>query len=323
MQLVSQSTKLIAIALILLTGGGIELIPPSAKAFAQAPPQQDRSPSADQLYRQAIEHLDRLEFEPANGRLQQALQIAQTTQNEPLQFQIRQGLEAIQLIRTNAAKDLEDFQKRLAPQNITTELKQRVQEGLLLGELAHFYYGDGTDDKKAITYREKSLAIAQAVQNRRSEMVQLIHLGALYQEQDEQENDRLIGGMIDYEFARKTRSIDIATKARDYLEQGLKIAQEMNDQAGQLTALEILGRSYAVLGEYQSAIDRQKQRLAIVREFPDQAAEAHALNILGVYYRINGNHAEAIQQHQAAISIQRSPSNSSTTTAYFNKDRVW
>jgi CHAT domain-containing protein len=313
MQFVGQSAKFIGIVLVLLTVGGALSIAPSAKALAQAPPPQDRSQVADKLYQQAIEHLDRLEFEPANRRLQQALQIAQKTQDELLQFQIRQGLEAIQTIRTNAAKDLEDFQKRLGSQTITTALKQRVQEGLLLGELAHFYYDAGTDDKKAITYREKSLAIAQATQNRHAEMVQLIQLGALYQEQDEQENDRMIGGMLDYDFVKKTRSVDLATKARDYLEQGLKIAQEMNDKAGQLTALEILGRSHAVLGAYQTAIERQKQRLAIVREFPDQAAEAHALNILGVYYRINGHYAESIQQHQAAISIQRSHANSSIT----------
>ncbi len=185
---------------------------------------------------------------------------------------------------------------------IFRELGDRASEGQVLGGIGHCH-AEANKHSEAIKYLNQSLVITREVKNQWYEGVLLTRLGKSHQALDEITNDRWYNGLLSSDFAQAPRSIVEATKALNYAQAGLKIAQAVKHRGGEAAAFETLGRTYAVLQNYEKAIAAQQQRLIIAREFQDLTAVAETSTALGQLYTARGDYATAITQHQVAIAI--------------------
>jgi CHAT domain-containing protein len=185
---------------------------------------------------------------------------------------------------------------------IFRELRDRASEGKVLGGIGHCH-AEANKHPEAIKYLNQSLVITREVKDRWYEGVVLTRLGRSHQALDEITNDRWHNGLLSSDFRPAPRSIAEATKALDYAQAGLKIAQAVKHRGGEAAAFETLGRTYAVLQNYEKAIDAQQQRLLIAQEFQDLTAVAETSTALGQLYTARGDYPTAITHHQVAITI--------------------
>ena len=204
--------------------------------------------------------------------------------------------------RGNCSRAIEHYELSLP---VFRELKNRGGEGAALGGIGTCHEESSKHDL-AIEYQERSLAVARVVRSRRNEGISLTNLGVSYQSLDEIANNRWKSGLLSNDFSIPAQSIEQATKAVRYSQQGLKIAQEIKDRWGEAQALKNLGRSYGVLGKHQQAIESQLQRLKIVREYQNKATEAEVFATLGNLYRAIGDYPKAIEFHQQSVTFERS-----------------
>ncbi|MBD2327351.1 CHAT domain-containing protein [Alkalinema sp. FACHB-956] len=188
------------------------------------------------------------------------------------------------------------------------ELRDRGSEARALAGMGQCYADEHAGNEKAFEVLNQGLTLAREVNDRWTEGRILTSLGKSYQSLDERKNNRWKSGILSTDFSQSPASIEQATKALRYSQQGLKLAQEAKNRWGEARALANLGRTYGVLGEHQKAIDSQKQRLIITREYQDTTAEAETLNLLGRLYAARGEFSMAIAHHQAALDLYQAPS---------------
>ncbi len=202
---------------------------------------------------------------------------------------------------------------------IFRELRDRASEGKALGGIGHCH-ADANKHPEAIKFLNQSLAITREVKNQWYEGVVLTRLGKSHQALDEIDNNRILRGFLSTKFNQSPISITNATQAKTYAQQGLKIARSVKNRWGEALALETLGRSNVVLGDYQAAIEQQKQRLVIVREFRNQTSEIATLTGLASAYEGLKDYPQAIASHQAVLAIHRAQK-----TEYLRQypDRTW
>ena len=74
-------------------------------------------------------------------------------------------------------------------------------------------------------------------------------------------------------------------EAIEYHNQGLSIAKEVGDRAGEGKAYCNLGNAYHSIGKFQEAIEYHNQHLSIAKEVGDRAGEGMAYRNLGNAYR--------------------------------------
>uniref|UniRef100_UPI0030DD5603 CHAT domain-containing protein n=1 Tax=Calothrix sp. 336/3 TaxID=1337936 RepID=UPI0030DD5603 len=92
-------------------------------------------------------------------------------------------------------------------------------------------------------------------------------------------------------------------KAIEFHQQRLAIAQQIGDKAGVGKALGNLGNAYHSLGDYQKAIEFLQQGLAIFKQIGDRAGEGTILGNLGNAYHSLGDYQKAIEFHQQGLAI--------------------
>ncbi|WP_371259651.1 CHAT domain-containing protein [Calothrix sp. 336/3] len=92
-------------------------------------------------------------------------------------------------------------------------------------------------------------------------------------------------------------------KAIEFHQQGLAIAKQIGDKAGEGRALGNLGSAYHSLGDYQKAIEFHQQRLAIAQQIGDKAGVGKALGNLGNAYHSLGDYQKAIEFLQQGLAI--------------------
>jgi CHAT domain-containing protein len=199
----------------------------------------------------------------------------------------------------NCGRAIEHYEISLP---IFRELHDRASEGRVLGGIGHCYAEAGKHND-GIKYLNQSLVIARAVKDKWYEGLVLTDLGKSHQTLDELDNRRYYGGILSTKFDVPPMTIANATQAQIYSEQGLEIARAVKNRQGETLALETLGRSNIVLGDYQKAIEYQKQRLAIVHALPNQDSEAATLSDLATAYEGLKDYNRAIASHQAALAI--------------------
>ncbi|MBC3840515.1 tetratricopeptide repeat protein [Streptacidiphilus sp. 4-A2] len=83
-------------------------------------------------------------------------------------------------------------------------------------------------------------------------------------------------------------------------------AQELGDLRGQAVALDRLGRSRIMMGDYQGAAELQRQTLALHRGLGDRSGEATALWQLGRVHHMERDYPAAARCHEQALAIFRS-----------------
>lgn len=174
-------------------------------------------------------------------------------------------------------------------------LRQRLDEGVVLGRIGLAYFDMG-DWNKAIVFHRQHLAIGQEINDKRSEGVALGNLAIAYLKIGEVET-----------------SIDLIQKS-------LTIARERGDLRDESIAIGNLGLAYLNLKDYEKAIFFFEQRLLTARALGDRMAEGRALNHIGIAYRKSGTPEKAIPFYEQQLFIAREINDTlSEATALFDK----
>ena len=202
----------------------------------------------------------------------------------------------------NCSRAIEEAYKPSLP--IFHELGDRASEAKALGGIGHCY-AEGLKHPEAIKYLNQSLVITRNVKNQWYEGVVLTRLGKSHQALDELDNSRIVRGFLSTKFDQPPIKIVNATQARWYAQEGLNIARSVKNRWGEALALETLGRTHVVLGEYRTAIEHQNARLIITRELKYRSDEAATLRDLATAYEGLKDYRQAIALHQAARAIER------------------
>jgi CHAT domain-containing protein len=200
----------------------------------------------------------------------------------------------------NCSRAIEEAYQPSLP--IFRERRDRRSEALVLGGIGHCY-AEGGKHPDGIKYLNQSLVITREVKNQWHEGVVLTRLGKSHQALDELDNRRILRGFLSTKFDQPPITIVNATQAQRYAQQALKINQAVKNRWSEALALEILGRSNVVLGDYQQAIAYQKQHLVIAREFQDQDKEAASWSALADAYEGLKDYPQAIAAHKTALTI--------------------
>ncbi len=171
---------------------------------------------------------------------------------------------------------------------LMAELHERLQDKLNDATLKEFSlsklgsaYAFMGQTRKAISYQQQALDIAQLRNDRGNEAVCLGNLGNRYAE------------------------LGQTARASEYYEQALAFAREIGDRAGEGNHLGNLGNRYAELGETARAIEYYEQALAIAREMKNRQAEGTWLGSLGNAYADLDQTARAIEYYEQALAIDR------------------
>jgi tetratricopeptide (TPR) repeat protein len=160
------------------------------------------------------------------------------------------------------------------------QLKERLSEGVALGNLGLAYYSLG-EVRRAIEYHEQDLEIAREIGDRGGQGVALGNLGNAY-----------------YYLGEARRAIE-------YHEQALAVSREIGDRRSEGNALGNLGVAYVELGEVWRAIEYYEQILIIHREIGDRAAEGQDLGNLGVAYAALGEVRQATEYYEQRLEIAK------------------
>jgi predicted ATPase/uncharacterized protein HemY len=92
-------------------------------------------------------------------------------------------------------------------------------------------------------------------------------------------------------------------KARELLQESLRLAREQSAEADTVFALNILGDVARTLGEYDEARDFLREGLALAVQIKDLHGQARALNNLGIVAGSRGEAGEAKQLFSQAIEL--------------------
>jgi tetratricopeptide (TPR) repeat protein len=91
--------------------------------------------------------------------------------------------------------------------------------------------------------------------------------------------------------------------ALTYLQQSLKIRQQIGDKAGEGTSLNNIGQIYDAKGDYDIAMDYLQKSLKIRQHFGDKRGEGATLNNIALIYKTRGNCDAALTYLQQSLNI--------------------
>jgi CHAT domain-containing protein len=268
-----------------------------------------RKAAVDEIFQKGIKAYETDQYAAAIQWLTQAVEQYREIQDRNGERRSLGNLGLVYEALKNYPKAIEFQKQSLA---LAIEMKHRKGEGQSLSNLARAYRLSG-NQTQSIDYGIQSLTIARELKDRETEGITLTDLGISYQSLDEFTNQRWKAGTLSTDFTAWSpatrQSIVEATKALEYLQAGLKIAQEIKSRPLEIRALATLGRTYAVLHDYDNAIITQQQQLTIAQSMNDATMTANTLSFLGLLYGIRGDYRTAIQYHKQAIEIYREPQN--------------
>ncbi len=118
-------------------------------------------------------------------------------------------------------------------------------------------------------------------------------------------------------------SVKDYTKAIEYLDKGLSVANEIEDNLCQVHAYTSLGNVYHEQENYDKAIDYYHQSLDLLKDFPDLDIKSSALCDLGTSLFENGQDVEAILSFQQSLEIALKINEPRTAAiAYYNLAKI-
>ncbi|MEJ6479933.1 CHAT domain-containing tetratricopeptide repeat protein [Nostoc punctiforme UO1] len=263
---------------------------------------------------------------------QQSLEIARDMKNRQGEGQSLSNLGLAYEALRDYGKAIDYHQQRLA---IAQEMEDSRGEGLALSNLGAAYDSQG-NYAKAIAYLEQSLMIAREIEDPEVEGAALTNLGVAYtalgnyakaidyyqqrltitrQLQDHYKEGEVLGklGLVyRQKEGEALGNLGLAytglgdyTKAIEYQQQSLTIAQGIKDRQGEGEILGNIGSSYIALKDYVKAIDYLQRSLTITREVKDRQKEGEVLGNLGNAYMFLGDYAKAIEYQQQDLAIAR------------------
>ncbi|MCI5139004.1 MAG: hypothetical protein D3922_11460, partial [Candidatus Electrothrix sp. AR1] len=95
------------------------------------------------------------------------------------------------------------------------------------------------------------------------------------------------------------------SEALPLYEQSLALYQEINDRAGEGTALNNISQIYHARGDYDTALRYLEQSLDIRREIGDRAGEGTTLNNISQIYKARGDYDKALKYLEQSLDIRR------------------
>lgn len=161
-----------------------------------------------------------------------------------------------------------------------SNLGNREQEALSYNAIGVAYRSIGKLHT-ALSYFDRSLKIANAIDDRGSESESLGQLGVVHS---------LLGN---------------SNEAKQYLEQALFIARNIGDLGIECSVLINLSYSYTALGDSQKGINYCTDALTIARKIGDVRRERNCLGGLGNIYLALGDFQKTIQYFNRALAISR------------------
>jgi len=93
--------------------------------------------------------------------------------------------------------------------------------------------------------------------------------------------------------------------ALKYYQQSLAISREIGDRSGEGTTLNNIAGIYRARGDYKTALDYLQQSLAILREIGDRSGEGTTLNNISQIYDARGDYETALDYLQQSLAISR------------------
>ena len=96
-----------------------------------------------------------------------------------------------------------------------------------------------------------------------------------------------------------------------YLEQSLKIQQQIGDRNGEGATLNNISQIYDVRGDYETALQYLEQSLKIQQQIGNQRGESATLNNIGQIYDARGDYETALQYLEQSLKIQQQIGNRS------------
>ncbi|MCL4254809.1 MAG: tetratricopeptide repeat protein, partial [Anaerolineae bacterium] len=173
--------------------------------------------------------------------------------------------------------------------------------------------------EKAISYYQKTLAMAQAQNNKKSEGVWLCNLGNAYADlkqteialdyyqkalaisnelEDKQAQSRDLGNL-----ASLYQELGQFTIALEYFQQAIILAKEMADKLTENNILTNLGSTYLKLGQLETAKDYYQEALLLAKTIQNRRGEGNILGNLGAAHLSSGQLDIAIAYYQQALII--------------------
>jgi tetratricopeptide (TPR) repeat protein len=173
------------------------------------------------------------------------------------------------------------------------DLGDRQGEASSLNNLGNVADSQG-NYAEAREYYEQALALFRDLGDRQGEVDALNNLGGVADPADALNN---LGSVAD--------SQGNYAEVREYYEQALVLARELNYWQGEANALIGLGNFALNQGNYAAAIEYYEQALALARELGDREDEANALGGLGQVAEGQRKYAEALEYHEQALALFR------------------
>ena len=162
-----------------------------------------------------------------------------------------------------------------------------ITHAKLLARLGWFTFHHGQIDQSLMLLTQ-SLNQFKQQQDHKSHIFNLNYLGAIKRHQGEQ-----------------TQNPAYYREARQYLDEGLQLAQQVGDHLNASIALNILGQISSLEGDYVNAKALCEQGLALKRQIGDQWGMTFSLTYLGRVAQALGNHQEAHTLLRESMEISR------------------
>ncbi|MGB3615951.1 MAG: CHAT domain-containing protein [Elainellaceae cyanobacterium] len=237
----------------------------------------DHQPDIAQAHYEIGRTLRNLEDYPgAIDAFQQALALFQALGDRQGQGEAINGIGQVYQNVGQVAEALAAFQQALA---LFDEMGDRLSQGYGLNNIG-LIYRDRGDYGQALAFFQQAAARLTADDPRTSLYV-LNNIGTLYAYLGQHE------------------------RALATYQQALARSRDIDDRAGEATALHNVGFAYRNQAQYGRALTHYQQALAIRQDLGDRSGVAETLNNLGALYNILGDHEQAIAVLQQALSIHR------------------
>lgn len=111
--------------------------------------------------------------------------------------------------------------------------------------------------------------------------------------------------------ARHDRALELGTQA-------LALAQERNDTANQVYALDTMSRAWRLLGDYATGLEVALRALHLSKETADPIAHARALKTVAMFHDLLGDHTSALEAYNDSLTEFKQAGSMSNAAAVLN-----
>ncbi|MCB0379688.1 MAG: tetratricopeptide repeat protein, partial [Flavobacteriales bacterium] len=192
-------------------------------------------------------------------------------------------------------------------------------------------YADQKDFLKALEYYNKSLELADRINDKEGVGVSLNNIGAIYKELkdfsnalkyfskslkifEELENSYGVSSLLDnmgviYQYqGNMTKSMDCFVKS-------LKLCEELDDKSGVASSLNNIGTNYIAQKKYNKALDYCSKSMEMSMELGFPESIKVSANKLSIIYQQQGNYKKALEMRNLEILMKDSLNNEATQKA--------